>query len=378
MDALHGLRVVLAHDWLTGMRGGEKCLEAFCRLWPDAPLYTVVHKRGSVSPLIENRTVRTSWLQKLPASHRYYRYLLPFMPSAVNWTLPECDLVLSISTCVAKSVQPPPGVPHICYCNSPMRYAWHMRDSYGWRGIKGWMIDVLLNRIRAWDRRTAAHVSHFIANSNEIKQRIRDCYDRDSVVIYPPVDTDYYHPSMQPREDFYLAVSALAPYKRFDLAVEACNRLGKKLVVIGSGQELGKLKKLAGPTVHVLGWQPDEAIRDHMRRARALLFPGREDFGIVPVEAQACGLPVIALGQGGATETVVPLGGNAPPTGVWFPVQTVDCMIEAIERFEQHTADFDPLALRRNAERFNTQRYEREITDYVQEVTGRRTVSRAA
>ncbi len=364
MDAT---RVVLAHDWLTGMRGGEKVLESFCRLWPAAPLYTVIHQPGSVSPLIENRPITASYLNHLPRVQRYYRYLLPLMPGAVNWKLPECDVVVSSSSCVAKGVTPPAGVPHVCYCHSPMRYAWHMRDSYGWRGVKGWLIDRLLNRIRAWDRATSSRVTHFVANSKEVQRRIRDCYDRDSVVIYPPADTDFYHPAPVRREDYYLVVSAFAPYKRLDLAIEACKRLGRRLVVIGAGQDEAKLRQQAGAGVAFLGWQTDAAIREHFQRARALLFPGLEDFGIVPVEAQACGCPVIAFGRGGATETVVPLG-ERRPTGVWFGEQTADALVHALETFESHADAFDPATLRTHALGFNTARFEREMSQFVAQI----------
>lgn len=363
-------RVALVHDWLTGMRGGEKCLEAACRQWPAAKLFTLLHKPGSVSEAIERLRPRPSVLNALPGWPRYYRYLLPLMPLAARWPIPEStELVLSFSHCVAKAARPPKGVPHICYCFSPMRYAWHMRESYFRGGWKARAIGVILKRLRAWDRRTSSRVTHFIAISRAIQQRIRECYDRESVVIYPPVDTDFYTPADVPREDFYLVVSALAPYKRFDLAVDACRRLGKRLIVIGSGQEAAKLQAAAGPTTTFLGWQSDGVIRDHFRRCAAVLFPAEEDFGIVPVEAQACGAPVIAFGRGGATETIRGLG-EPNPTGLFFSEQTVDAVADAIERFERERGAFDPADARRNAEPFNKERYERELFGYVSEVLG--------
>lgn len=365
MDELGRLRTVLVHDWLTGMRGGEKVLEVLCRRWPRAALFTLLHTRGSVSPTIERLAPRTSALQWLPRVERYYRYLLPLMPWAVNWRLPDCDLVVSSSHCVAKGVQAPSGVPHVCYCHTPMRYAWHMEGSYfdgaGWSGPKRWLVRRLLARLRAWDRATAAGVTHFIANSQVVRARIAECYERDSTVIYPPVDVDFYCPADVPREDFYLILSAFAPYKRLDLALSACAKLGRRLVVIGTGQDEAKLRRLADERVQFLGWQPDAVLRDHLRRCRALLFPGEEDFGIVPVEAQACGAPVIAFGRGGATETVLPLGDAAEPTGVWFAEQTTDSLAEAIERFERAGETFDPRRLRRHALRFGTRRFEEEL-----------------
>jgi glycosyltransferase involved in cell wall biosynthesis len=360
MDAT--ARIILVHDWLTGMRGGEKCLEPLCRRFPDAPLYTLIHTPGKVSPTIEHLRPKTSILQKLPRVERYYRYLLPVMPLAAGWRLPECDLALSFSHCVAKSARPPAETPHVCYCFTPMRYAWHLRESYFGRGLKGRALDLVLGRLRDWDRSAAERVTHFVAISETVRRRIHECYGRDSIVIHPPVDTDFFTPDDSPREDYYLCVSALAPYKRIDLAIEACNRLKRRLIVIGTGQDERRLRALAGPTIQLLGWQSDEAIREHYCRCRALLFPGEEDFGIVPVEAQACGAPVIALARGGATETV------STDAGVLFAEQSADALNEAIEQFERG-AGFDESLLRANALRFRRQRYEDELINYLSEVT---------
>ncbi len=376
-----GPRVVLVHDWLTGMRGGEKCLEVLCRRWPHAALFTLLHHRGSVSPAIEQLQPRTSFLNLLPESHRYYRYLLPLMPAAAaSWRLPPCDLIVSFSHCVAKAVNPRrQQVPHVCYCFTPMRYIWHMQEAYfgGERvgGIKAQLLERLLDWLRQWDRRTAANVTHFIAISQTVQRRIAECYGRDSTVIYPPVDTDFYHPAALPREDYYLAVSAFAPYKRLDLAIGACNQLRRQLLLIGNGQDEARLRALAGPTVQFLGWQPDTVIRDHLRRCRALLFPGEEDFGIVPVEAQACGAPVIAFGRGGATETVIPLDrrdagptGLGGPTGLWFAEQTVDGLVAAISEFEKSRGLFSSSACRRQALRFTAGRFAEELFGYLDRV----------
>jgi glycosyltransferase involved in cell wall biosynthesis len=369
MDARGLPRVALAHDWLTGMRGGEKCLEVVCRRWPHARLFTLLHRPGSVSDDIERLDIRASILNLLPSVERYYRNLLPLMPAAAaTWRAPGADLVVSFSHCVAKAIKPPPRVPHVCYCFTPMRYAWHMRESYfGGRfsGLKAKVVARLLAALRDWDRRTADRVTHFLAISETVRQRIAECYGRTSAVIYPPVDTEFYCPAAVSREGYYLVVSAFAPYKRLDLAILASNRLRRPLVIIGAGQDESRLRSLAGPTVQFLGWQPDSAIREHMRRCRALLFPGEEDFGIVPVEAQACGTPVIAYGRGGATETVIPPGGRREPTGVWFDEQTVDNLADAVRRFEARAADFAPSAARRQALRFHQRRYSEELFAYL-------------
>lgn len=375
MEAADDLRVVLVHDWLTGMRGGEKCLEALCRRLPRARLFNLLHRRGSVSPAIERLRPRSSFLQHLPGVEHYYRYLLPLMPLAARWRVPPCDVVLSLSHCVAKAACPPQGVPHVCYCLTPMRYAWHMRSSYlengsgslqFLAGLRGWAEHKMLDLLRDWDKRTAERVTYFLAVSQTVQQRIADCYGRDSRVIYPPVDTDFFCPAPVPRDDYYLVVSALVPYKRIDLAVTACTRLGRRLRVIGTGPEADRLQALAGDRVHFLGWQPDTAVREQMRRCRALLFPGEEDFGIVPVEAQACGTPVIAYGQGGATESVIPPGEQKMPTGLWFDKQTAESLAAAIELFEK--LELDPGAARANALRFHVDRFTGEMLKFLDQV----------
>jgi glycosyltransferase involved in cell wall biosynthesis len=255
-----------------------------------------------------------------------------------------------------------------------MRYAWHLRDAYfaeracGWNA---WLLDCLLAHLRAWDRKTAERVTHFVAISKTVQARITQCYGRESTVIYPPVDTSFYRPDHRPRDDYYLVVSACAPYKRIDLAISACRMARRRLVVIGSGQELDRLRRLAeGSDVQFLGWQPNAVVRDHFRRCQALLFPGEEDFGIVPLEAHACGTPVIAFARGGATETVIPMGECRDPTGVWFAHQTTECLVEAIHRFEAQRSEFSPMAARRQALRFDVRRFEDELFAFLDGVLG--------
>lgn len=387
------MRIALVHDWLTGMRGGEKCLAALCRRFPDAELFTLLHARGRLAPEIERMRITTSFLQRMPWINRHYRYWLPAMPRAVeSLRLPtETDLVLSFSHAVAKSVRPPPGVPHVCYCFTPMRYAWQLRDDYFGtaatqhgdarplklafdlpkRSLAGTR-DRLLDRIREWDRATSHRVTHYVAISQTVARRIQSCYGRTSAVIYPPVDTDFYIPAPVAREDFYLCVTALVPYKKTELALEACRRLGRRLVVIGAGPEARRLTALAGAGASFLGWQPDEVIRDHMRRCRALLFPGQEDFGIVPVEAQACGAPVIAYRRGGATETLLDAGQNGPGTGLFFEEQTAASLATAMRQLENQPSQFQPALARQNALRFNAARYEQELMDLLNAVVEQR------
>jgi glycosyltransferase involved in cell wall biosynthesis len=385
------MKLALVHDWLTGMRGGEKCLAAVCRRFPDAELFTLLHARGRLSPEIERMRINTSFLQRLPWIKRHYRYWLPAMPRAIeSFRLPaDVDLVVSFSHAVAKGVRPPPGVPHVCYCFTPMRYAWQLRGDYFGdeaaeepsplasvlrlpRRTLSSAREQLLDRIREWDRATSHRVTHYVAISRTVAQRITECYDRTSQVIYPPVDTDFFTPAPVPREEFYLCVSALVPYKKIELAIEACRRLNRPLVVIGSGPEARRLKKMAGRRTQFLGWQSDETIRDYLRRCRALVFPGQEDFGIVPVEAHACGAPVVAYGRGGVTETVLDAGESRVGSGLFFHEQTADSLIDALRWVEDHPHQFSSPLARKQAVRFNAARYEHELLSLLEAVAGGR------
>ena len=362
MSSLHnlaGLRVVLVHDWLTGMRGGEKVLECFCRLFPDAPLFTLLHIPGTVSPLIEERSITTSFIQGLPQKHKRYRYYLPLFPLAARrLRLPPCDLVLSSSHCVAKNVCTPQGAKHISYLHTPMRYVWDMYDSYfgpQCQGAGKYVMPFFRSYLQNQDLRTCGGVDRFLANSHHVAARIQRHYSRNAAVVHPPVELERFAPATQV-EDYYLVVSALVPYKRVDLAIQAAAGLGRRLKVVGKGPELERLRAMAGDRVEFLGWQPDEALPELYAKARAFIFPGEEDFGITPLESMASGRPVIAYGRGGALETVTDLDDpqGRTPTGVFFQRQDVESLKEAMLRLEQMQDRFDPQALSAHAREFDT------------------------
>jgi glycosyltransferase involved in cell wall biosynthesis len=339
-------RIAFVKDFLPVMRGAEKVLEAWCEVWPEAEIYALFHTRGALSPALESRPIHTSFLQHFPAVHRRYPYYLPFMPSAVeSFDLRGYDVVLSMSQCVAKGAVT--DALHVCYCLTPMRYVWDKVDDYFGTGLKRRLAEPLIRRLRDWDLRTVPRVHRWLAISTEVRERIRRRYGRESEIVFPPADDRFYTPADVPREDWYLYVGALVPYKRPDLAVEACRALGRPLKVIGTGTHERRIRALG--YAEFLGWQPDEVVRDHYRRCRALLFPGEEDFGIVPVEAQLCGAPVIAYARGGALDTV------GPDTGVLYR----DSLVEAIRAFEART--FDPAACRARARAFSRDRHKREI-----------------
>ncbi|MEK6684069.1 MAG: glycosyltransferase [Nitrospirota bacterium] len=372
------LKVALIHDWLTGMRGGERCLEVFCELFPDADLFTLLHHPGTVSPMIEKHLIRTSLIQRLPFSRRAYRYYLPIFPRAIeSFDLSGYDLVLSSSHCVAKGVRVPSNACHISYLHTPMRYIWDQYEHYFGKGRAGRPVQSMMRflrpRLQRWDVRSNGSVYAFIANSRHVAERIKKYYGRTAEVIYPPVDFQAF--SSSNRDDgFYLMVTAFAPYKRVDLAVEAFNRLKRPLKIVGAGQDEKRLRAIAGPTVEFLGWRPDFEIRELYASCRALIFPGEEDFGIVPLEAMACGKPVIAYGKGGALETVVPLrtsrpGGPKPeeadPTGLFFYEQTPEALIEAVRLFEAHRDRFDPVRIREHVKPFDRTNFREKIFRYV-------------
>lgn len=345
--------MALCHDWLTGMRGGERCLELLARGFPNAPIYTLIHNRAKMSAAINAHTVRHSWLQNVPGIFKNYRWFLPFFPSAIRgFDAPDCDLLVSTSHCVAKALAHKPATKHLCYCFTPMRYAWTFHDEYlGERSLKRTLASPVLARLREFDRKNSAGVTRFVAISGHVRARIQKFYDREADVVYPPVDTDFYTPLPEPpAPEFDLIVSALVPYKKVDLAVRTYAKTGFPLKVIGTGTEFEKLRAVAPPNVELLGWKSDQDVRDFYRRCRFLIFPGEEDFGIVPLEAQACGKPVVAFRRGGLTETI--LDGT---TGTFFDQQNEEALADAVARAASKS--FDPAAIRRNAERFSVQNF---------------------
>jgi glycosyltransferase involved in cell wall biosynthesis len=361
------VRTALVHDWLTGMRGGEKVLEAIAELYPSATIHSLLHVRGSVSPVLERQSRRRSFVQWLPGSARHYRSYLPLFPTAIEqFDFDDYDLVISTSHCAAKSVVVPGRARHVCYCHSPMRYAWDQFDAYfGPAQVGEWRSKLLrpvLARLARWDRDTAGRVDRYVANSHYVAGRIGRYYNRRSTVVHPPVETAFYTPDQaRVPERFFLAVSALVPYKRLDVAIDAIARIGGKLTIVGRGPEESRLRRLAamrGADVQFAGWVSDEDIRDLYRRARAVLMPGVEDFGMVPVEAQACGRPVVALAEGGALDSVID-----GVTGILVTAPTVDAFAGALN--DASTRAFDSAAIRRHAESFSKARFQEQFTGVI-------------
>ncbi len=360
--------VAIVHDWLTGMRGGEKVLEVLCDLYPEATLYTLTRRPGSCSPSIERMRIRTSLLDRLPGGRSKYQYYLPFYPALVRTLdLRGHDLVISSSHAAAKAVRVDPGAVHVSYCHTPMRYLWDQYEQYFGPGRASLPVRLAMNLVRpslqAWDVRSARRVDAFIANSATVAGRIQRIYGRPSQVIFPPVDVERFGVSSEPGS-YFLVVSALVPYKRIDLAVAAFNRLDERLIIVGSGGEERSLRSMIrGGNITLVGRASDEEIAVHYRRCKALIFPGEEDFGIVPVEAMASGKPVIAFGKGGATETV-----RDGVSGLFFGEQTPESLLGALEKFRVMT--FDPAAIRAGTLRFGRGRFREEVRAAIEEALG--------
>ena len=369
------MRVALVHDWLTGMRGGERVLESLVGLFPGADIFTLVHVSGSVSPTLEARPIRTSFLQRLPGAPRRFRQYLPLFPLAVSrFDLRGYDLVLATSHCVAVGARAPASAAHLVYCFTPMRYAWTFEGDYVQRvpALARGPARVALAGLRRWDRTAGQRAGQLGCISRHVAARIRRVWGRDAHVVYPPVRTAYFRPlASEALGEAYVCVSALTPYKRLDLAVDACTRLGRRLDVIGTGPELARLRRRAGPTVRFLGWQPDDAVRDAVARCRAFLFPGEEEFGIAPLEATAAGRPVIAYGRGALTETV-----EDGVTGLFFREPTVGALIDALERGE--VTGWSAEKIRAHALRFSEETFRAEMGALVARTLGAGQKVRAA
>jgi glycosyltransferase involved in cell wall biosynthesis len=361
--AFDSLRVALVHDWLTGMRGGEKCLEVLCERFPDADLFTLVHRPGSVSPVIERRHVVESWIARLPLGRSRYRWFVPLYPRAVeSFDLSGYDLVISLSHCAAKGAVPRPGALHVCYCFTPVRYFWDLYAEYFGPDRAGPLTRaaaaLVAPRFREWDRASSARVHLFVADSNHVRDRIVDHYRRPAAVVYPPVDTAFFTPApaaeapaagAPPSEAPLLIVSALVPYKGVERTIRVANRMRIPLRIVGTGPEEARLRRLAGPTVRFDGWLSAEALREAYRSCRALVQAHEEDFGIAPLEAMACGRPAVALARGGASEVV------AEGTGILYDGDDDTALEAAIRSLEGRV--FDPIRLRRHAEAFDRERY---------------------
>ena len=364
----NSFKAALVHDWLITEGGGEKCVQSFLNINPDFDLFSLIDFFSDEyrKRLIKGKYAQTSFIQKLPTAKSNHRKFLPLFPLAIEqFDLSDYDLILSSSMSVSKGVLTHAGQIHICYCHSPMRYAWdlhfqYLREAGLTTGTKGWIAKYILHKMRTWDVISSNRVDHFIANSNFIAKRIKRIYNREAAVIYPPVDVESFSLETN-KEGFFLTASRMVPYKKIDLIVEAFSHLpDKRLVVIGDGPDMDKIKSKATKNIEILGYQPFAVLKEHMQKAKAFVFAAEEDFGIIPVEAQACGTPVIAYGKGGALETVV-----HNKTGILFNTQSADSIQSAILAFEKESERFNPVAIREHALKFSTQRFETEIQAFI-------------
>lgn len=366
------MKIAIVHEWFDTYAGSEKVLEQILSIYPDADLYAVVDfLPNEKRDFIQMKPVTTTFIQHLPKAKKAFRKYLPLMPLAVEQLdVRNYDIVISNTHCVAKGVITGPDQLHISYTHSPMRYAWDLQKQYLQEtnldhGVKGWLAKLILHYLRIWDIRSSNNVDYFICNSHYIAKRIQKCYRRNATVIYPPVAVDDFSLNEQ-KEDFYLTASRMVPYKKMDLIVEAFSKMpDKKLIVIGDGPDFSKIKVKAGKNVTLMGYQPFEILKEYMQKAKAFVFAAEEDFGIVPVEAQACGTPVIAYGKGGSLETVRGLG-EEEPTGIFFQEQTADSLIDAVKLFEEREALLIPQNCRKHAEKFSEKRFREEFKNFVE------------
>ena len=356
------MKVAIVHEWLSVYGGSERVVEVLHELFPEAPIYTLVYDEDNMPERFKNYDIRTTFVQKLPFAKKKYPNYLPLMPRAFEeLDLTEYDLVITSSSSCCKGVITRSDALNICYCYTPIRYVWEFYYGYtkDMRGLKKWFISHVIHRIRMWDRLAADRVDYFVAISNYIQGRIHKYYRRESQVIFPPVNTHLYQLAPE-KKNFYLIVSRLVTYKRVDLAIEAFNKLGLPLVIIGGGPEEKKLKAMAKENVTFLGRLSDEEIAGYYAESKAFIFPGEEDFGITPVEAQASGTPVIAYGRGGALDTV-----REGKTGVLFKEQTVESLCEAINQFETQGVEYSPQEIKAYSEAFSVRRFKEELVDYI-------------
>jgi glycosyltransferase involved in cell wall biosynthesis len=367
---LAGLRVAITHYWFNGYGGGERVVEALAEVFPQADFFSLIAAKEHALPALRGRRLTTSFVGRIPGAKRWHRHFLPLYPIALEqFDLSAYDLVISSESGPAKGVITSPQTCHICYCHSPMRYIWDLyhESRKSMNPVTRAIFSATAHYMRVWDFSTAARVDHFVANSRYIAARIRKCYRRESTVIHPPANWTAGYIS-QKIDDYYLVVSRLVPYKRVDLAIEACNQLHRKLRIVGTGSEYKRLRKMAGPTVEFIGQLDEHSLHESYANCRALLFPGEEDFGIVPVEAQVHGRPVIAYGRGGVLETIISEcaedGGAASSTGVFFQRPSAESLSEAIHRFERIERQFRPEFIRASVERFGLERFKGEFAAF--------------
>ena len=365
------MKVAIVHDWLTGMRGGEKVVECICELFPEADLFTLVYVKENISQTINSHKIVPSFIDSLPFGRKHYKLYLPFFPLAIeSFDLSDYDLILSSSTCVAKGVITNSTSKHICYCNTPMRYAWEFRNLYTRSLRPRWLLapvfSLVLSYLRMWDVATALRPDHFIANSQNIARRIKSHYGLSSSVVFPPVDSSFFFPSEQEPHDYWFVLSAMVPYKKLEIAIEAFNESGRKLKIAGDGSERKKLEKMAASNIEFLGRVNDDEVLSLLQNARGLIFPGEEDFGITPLEANACGRPVVAYKAGGVIETQTEF------TASFFDEQTAESLNSAVEI--ANSREFDSLAIRKHAEGFARSVFKEEYMKVVNAVLKERKV----